>query len=211
MFTGLIERTGIVKSITTRGNYNVLTIGSEMASDNIQKGESICCDGVCLTVVTFTKDAFIVEVSQETSARSILNSYKVGSKINLERALHPNDRLGGHWVSGHVDCVGKVDYLKPVGESLELAVIFDSNFDLLVVEKGSIALNGVSLTVNAVRSGWVVVNLIPFTQGKTTLEQLRKEDPVNIEFDIIGKYIVKMNNKNQSPVLTKEKLTESGW
>jgi riboflavin synthase len=209
MFTGLIETVGTVTAVTARGNYRVLTVAARFDGDALQVGESIACDGACLTVTAFDNSGFSTEASQETAQRSIIKTYTVGSEINLERALQLGDRLGGHLVSGHVDDVGSVDYLRPVGESLELALEFDPRYDPLVIEKGSLAVNGVSLTINSVRSGWCSLNLIPLTAETTTLRRLAPGRPVNLEFDLIGKYVV----KSQAPAssLTKKKLLESGW
>lgn len=210
MFTGLIEAVGTLKHVGSRGNYRVLTITAPFAPE-LGDGESIACDGACLTVVDKRGDTFIVEVSQETSARTILDTYASGAKINLERAMRADSRLGGHMVAGHVDTTGTVEHLTPVGESLELAVAFDQQFDPYVIEKGSIAINGVSLTVNAVRPGWLTVNLIPYTVELTTLGHLKAGDRVNLEFDMIGKYIVKLSLSYQQRGLTLDKLRESGW
>jgi riboflavin synthase len=210
MFTGLIEAVGTLKHVGSRGNYQVLTIAVPFALE-LGDGESIACDGACLTVVGKRGDTFIVEVSQETSARTTLDTFGAGAKINLERAMRADSRLGGHMVAGHVDTTGTVEHLTPVGESLELAVAFDQQFDPYVIEKGSIAINGVSLTVNAVRQGWLTVNLIPYTVGLTTLCQLKAGDRVNLEFDMIGKYIVKLSLSYQQRGLTLDKLRESGW
>lgn len=210
MFTGLIEAVGTIQQIGSRGNYRVLTIVAPFA-DDLAGGESIACDGACLTVINKSKTTFTVEASQETGARTILGTYKVGSKINLERAVRADSRLGGHMVAGHVDTAGTVHCLKPIGESLELAITFDKNFDMYVIEKGSIAINGVSLTINAVEPGRFTVNLIPYTVGLTTLGELKSGDKVNLEFDMIGKYIVKMSQAYQQRGLTLDKLRESGW
>jgi riboflavin synthase len=211
MFTGLVETVGTIKRIRKRGNYQILTIASTFADDPITPGESIACDGACLTVVSIEQDSFVVEASQETAQRTILNTYAVGSRVNLERALKAGSRLGGHFVTGHIDDTGIVDNVRPVGESFELAITFDRKYDNLIVEKGSIAVNGVSLTVNDTRTGRFSVNLIPFTVKKTTLGRLKIGDTVNLEFDMIGKYVLKMNTINAHNTLTKEKLIESGW
>jgi riboflavin synthase len=163
-----------------------------------------------LTVVEFEKDRFSAEISQETAGRVDMTRFQTGCRLNLERAMRLGDRLGGHLVSGHIDTIGKVDCLKPVGQSLELAVQFDSRFDVLVIEKGSIAIDGVSLTINQCRTGWLTVNLIPHTSGKTTLSDLRAGNSVNLEYDLIGKYIIKSRPGN-SLGITEETLRGSGW
>jgi len=211
MFTGLIQSVGKLSALGTRSNYRILTIFSPLADDTVALGESIACDGACLTVVETKVGSFVAEASQETARRTILDDYRIGRRINLERALQIGDRLGGHFVMGHVDDVGRVDYLRRIGESLELAVSFDRRHDPLVIEKGSIAISGVSLTVNEVRPGWFSVNLIPHTAGETNLPALRAGERVNLEFDMIGKYILKSQGQATSGSLTLGKFTESGW
>jgi riboflavin synthase len=211
MFTGLIEATGVISRLRTRSNYRILTIASELTGKGLAPGESISCDGACLTVVSAGKDSFEVEASQETLRRTIAGAYTAGTRINLERALQVGSRLGGHFVSGHIDDTGTVDYVRSVGESRELAVRYDGRFDRLVVDKGSIAINGVSLTVNATRPGRFTVNLVPYTVNRTTLGSLKAGDGVNLEFDLIGKYILKLHGAGAASKLTREKLIESGW
>jgi riboflavin synthase len=211
VFTGIIEQIGYVRDLRSRGNYSVLTIEAAFHSGPPKVGESISCDGACLTVVSSEENSWVVEASQETAARTILSSYRIGSVINLERALRADGRLGGHFVTGHVDAVGEVLSARSVGESTEVTVTYDPGFDSLVVEKGSIAINGVSLTVNTVRKGSCSVNIIPFTMKETTSSQLRKGSRVNLEFDLIGKYILKNQKAPSAPRLTRRKLIESGW
>ena len=211
MFTGLIQDIGTIKRVSTRGNYRVLRVQYGFAGDTLQIGESISCDGACLTVTEYDDNSFTVEASQETASRTIIEGYRVGSMVNLERALKTGDRLGGHIVSGHVDDIGVVDHVRTVGESLELGFKFDYAYDSLVIEKGSVAVNGVSLTVNGVKPGWLSVNIIPHTVRSTTLGSLKKSDRVNLEFDMLGKYIAKLMTRDQAKGLTKDKLRESGW
>jgi len=211
MFTGLVESVGTIKQVQRHGEYRILFVASSLADDNLALGESIACDGACLTVVSASKSLFVVEASQETARYTILDKYAVGSRVNLERALKAGSRMGGHFVSGHVDDTGVVDYVRPVGQSLELAVRYDPRYDELVIDKGSIAVNGVSLTINASRPTWFSVNLIPFTVRETTLGQVKAGDSVNLEFDMIGKYVLKMKKSTEHTTLTKDKLIESGW
>ncbi len=211
MFTGLIETIGKVSRIRERGNYRVLTIASSFGEERMSIGDSICCDGACLTVTETTSGAFVVEASQETAARTILADYSVGAKINLERALRADARLGGHLVAGHVDDTGVVEKIRAIGESLELTIAYKPEYDPYVVEKGSIAVNGLSLTVNEVTSGRFTVNLIPQTLRMTTMAELTPGCRVNLEFDLIGKYIVKLSHAYQRSGITMDKLIESGW
>ncbi|MBD3401869.1 riboflavin synthase [candidate division GN15 bacterium] len=211
MFTGLIETVGTLSRIETRGNYRVLTVASSIPSEELTMGESIACDGACLTVTAIGREEFTVEASQETAARTIVGSYANGDRINLERALKLGSRLGGHMVAGHVDTQGSVDYLRPVGESLELAIRFDQQYDPLVIDKGSIAIDGVSLTINETRPGWCSVNLIPHTAQSTTLKESVSGRTINLEFDMVGKYILKATGYSKNKGLTIDKLLESGW
>ncbi len=211
MFTGLIQTIGTVRRITARGNYRILRVDATFDDEPVRMGESVCCDGACLTVTSCDNSTFDVDISQESLARTIAGEYRTGTRINLERAVKAGDRLGGHMVSGHVDDIGVVDYSKRVGESIELAIVFEGRYDTLVIEKGSVAINGVSLTVNKTRPGWLCVNIIPLTARMTNLGQVKKGDRVNLEFDMIGKYIAKMIDKDEKTNLTIEKLRESGW
>jgi len=211
MFTGIIQTIGTIRKLSRRGDYRVLTVASVLSHESLELGESIACDGVCLTVVSSTNTTFTIEASSETARRSILGAYREGSQINLERALQVGGRLGGHFVTGHIDDVGQIDYIKSVGESLELAVRFDTRFDPLVIEKGSIAINGLSLTVNEVASSRLSVNLIPHTVRETTIAKLKAADKVNLEFDMIGKYIARMKEGDSKGKLTTKKLIDSGW
>ncbi len=211
MFTGLIETVGTLQSFSSKNDYKVMQIHSDFSHTELELGESIACDGACLTVISFDKNSFTVEVSKETSERTIISQYKTGQQINLERAMKLGGRMGGHMVSGHIDCRGQIKSISPVGNSLEIYIAYDSNFDNLIIEKGSIAVNGVSLTINKVSSGNLSVNIIPHTEQKTTLSKLKQNDFVNLEFDMIGKYIAKAMHKNEKKSLTIDKLIESGW
>jgi len=210
MFSGLVETIGTVRSLSRRGTYYVMTVESSLPTSEVRKGESISCNGACLTVIDLENGRFTTELSQETAGRVDLGRYQIGCRINLERALRMGDRLGGHLVAGHIDTIGKVDYLKKIGQSLELAILFDTSYDALVIEKGSIAVDGVSLTVNQCRAGWLAVNLIPHTSGVTTLSDLKAGDSVNLEFDLVGKYLLKSQQKGSGGV-TEETLRGSGW
>ena len=211
MFTGLIESLGTLRRITRRGNYQVLTIEAPQMAGELKVGESVACDGACLTVISSSSKEFVVEASQETAARTILNRYQTGDRINLERAVRLGERLGGHMVSGHVDSVGRLERVRAVGESVELVVSFNQEFENLVIEKGSIAVNGISLTVNSVAHGRLSVNIIPHTAGATSVGKMREGQAVKLEFDIFGKYILNAAGTSGKHSLTREKLTESGW
>jgi len=201
MFTGIIETIGTVKKIRSRGNYKILTIAPDKLSDDMVLGESIAVD----------RDGFTVEASQETVRLTILKNYKTGDRVNLERALQPSGRLGGHFVNGHVDCTGKISGLEKIGDSIEMRVRFPESYDDFVVEKGSVAVNGISLTINRIDKDTFTVNLIPFTQGATTVSGFKEHDDVNLEFDILGKYVAKFIKRNGKSDIIMNKLIESGW
>lgn len=213
MFTGIIETVGKVIGITPRGNYKLFRIEPNKAFKNVVLGESIAVDGCCLTVTENDSQSFTVEASQETIKLSIAKEYRPNLKVNLERALIPSDRLGGHIVTGHVDCRGTITGLEKIGESLELTIKYPDEFDDLIVPKGSIAINGISLTVNDVGEHEFTVNLIPYTREGTTVGGFRTGDEVNLEFDLLGKYTARMlqkQGKNKSN-LSINKLIDAGW
>jgi len=211
MFTGIIESVGSIRKITTRENYLIFSIEHRFPLRELKIGQSVSCDGACLTLVSFDAKQFTVEVSQETIARTICRNYQKETCVNLERAVRAGDRLDGHFVTGHIDNIGTVSEIEKLGQSLGVTVKYDDDFDSLVVEKGSIALNGVSLTVNQTGNGWCTVNLIPYTIEHTNLKELKVNDGINIEFDLIGKYAVKNSLKQNHNLLTFAKLKESGW
>jgi len=211
MFTGIIETTGVIRKIVPKQNYLILTVAHAFPADDIKIGESIACDGICLTVISADKQQFIVEVSQETLSRTMAANYRERSIINLELALRAGDRFGGHYVTGHVDDTGSIDEIKTVGQSIILRIIFEMKYTNYVIDKGSITINGVSLTLNEVGPNWCSINLIPYTLEHTNLSKLQLNDKVNMEFDIIGKYAAKAAMTKPESRLSFAKLSESGW
>lgn len=197
MFTGLIESIGKVKSLLRRDRGAQLLIEQPSVASKTNLGDSIAVDGVCLTVSFKDKEVLAFDVSFESLKKTIIGEYRSGTLVNCESALRADGRFGGHILTGHIDTTGIVKRLEKIGEFVYLLSIgFDKLFDLFVVEKGSIAINGVSLTINEVSSGLVSMVLIPETIKNTNLNLLRVGDKVNIEFDIIGKYVVKYLSKN---------------
>jgi len=189
MFTGLIEGTGKLKTVEPRGKDMRLSIQASFDLEGFQTGESVAVDGVCLTVVSWQARAFTVDVSQETLSRSTLGQRSVGDEVNLERALRLGDRLGGHLVNGHVDGKARVMARKQRGDSLVFVFEVVAELGRYIIEKGSVAVNGVSLTVNRCDEQSFDVNIVPHTARVTTIGSLRVGDEVNIEVDIIGKYV----------------------
>ena len=192
MFTGLVQGMGRVEAVEARGAETRLKIRALFELPSIVLGESIAVNGACLTVETFGPNWFTVYASAETLAHTSLGSLKTGGVVNLERALALGDRLGGHLVSGHVDCLATVADIKPAGESRIYTLAFPAEHGPLVVPKGSIALDGISLTVNDCGPEHLSVNIIPATQRETTISAWMPGTRVNMETDLIGKYVRNM-------------------
>lgn len=211
MFTGLIEDIGIIEKLTSRGNYSILTIKSLLVDDSFSIGDSVAIDGACLTAVSIQPGRFVVEASQETLKLTTIDGYMPNTRVNLERALVVGDRLGGHFVSGHIDDRGRVVSSCIEGESIVLTIEFDSGYDNLVAAKGSVAINGVSLTINRVGKGWLNVNLIPHTLANTTLGDLSEDCSVNIEFDLLARYAARDRETRESGNLSMHDLIEKGF
>lgn len=192
MFTGIVEDIGKVRDIQKRGKENVFTFEvSKIDVSEVDLGDSITVNGACLTVTSKGKNTFTVDASHETLARTNLGGLKPGGRVNLERALKVGDKLGGHIVNGHVDGVGKVKSTKKQGGSVEFRFSVPDELSKYIVEKGSVAVDGVSLTVNEAEGSEFTVNIIPYTLEETTFGGLKTGSPVNIECDIIGKYVEK--------------------
>ncbi|MDP1826117.1 MAG: riboflavin synthase [Archangium sp.] len=206
MFTGLVTDLGTVERIAA-GPVTELWIASSYPGD-FQPGESIACDGVCLTVVGFKGQSFKVQAAPETLRRSTLGSWTVGTRVNLERALRMGDRLGGHWVQGHVDGVATVLETRPEGGSWVMAFTLPVELAPFFVEKGSVCIDGVSLTLTSVGPERFGVMLIPETQQRTSLGKKQPGQKVNLEADIIGKYVARMMGGRGG--LTVEQLKAAG-
>ena len=189
MFTGLINGQGDILSLRSNGKETRLTIEARYALESIQLGESIAVNGTCLTVESFEYRTFTAYASAETMNRTALGQLKTGSRVNLERALAVGDRLGGHIVSGHVDCVAHVLSVRQVGESRCIRLRFPEEFASEIVPKGSVALDGISLTINVCGHDFLEVNVIPETWRVTTVAGWKPGTAVNLETDIIGKYV----------------------
>lgn len=193
MFTGIIEDRGTVTEIKRRAKESALTFRvNRIDPREIVMGESIAVNGACLTVTSLEGDTFTVDASRETLSRTSLGKLRVGSMVNLERSLRVGDRMGGHMVSGHVDGIGSVKSKMKRGGSVEFRFTAPEQIMKYIVEKGSVAIDGVSLTVNTVEGGEFTVNIIPYTLAETTFGALRAGKPVNIECDMIGKYVEKL-------------------
>ena len=213
MFTGIIEDVGVVKGLRKSGAISIFTVETELDIKDTKLGDSISVNGVCLTVVEIKDDSFSVEASPETLSRSTLKDTMIHTPVNLERALSVGGRLGGHIVQGHVDGVGKVTKIEKDADNLIIEITPPESVMRYVVDKGSIAVDGISLTVNSIAENSFTINIISHTVEKTTLSKIKVGDEVNIEADIIGKYVEKYLSKGsvKSGGLTLEKLSEEGY
>jgi riboflavin synthase len=198
MFTGLVEGIGKVKGINRMGEDMVLTLIPLFDMADAKVGDSVSVSGVCLTVTRISGQGFSVDVSAETLSRSTLHHLRQGGEVNLERALRVTDRLGGHLVLGHVDGVGRVLSREQKQRSWVLRIGLEPGLSRYIIEKGSIAVDGVSLTVNQCDEKGFEVNIIPQTGRETTILQKRVGDLVNVETDLIGKYVEKFFTKQKS-------------
>lgn len=197
MFTGIVTDIGTVIARETRGDTH-FRIRTRYETASIDIGASIACAGVCLTVVQKGADWFAVDVSAESLSRTTLGDWKDGSTINLERSLKVGDELGGHIVSGHVDGVGDVVATRSEGDSLRIDFRAPANLAGFIAEKGSITIDGASLTVNGVDDAVFGVNLIPHTQQVTTLGRLQAGDKVNLEIDVLARYVARLQQWSKS-------------
>lgn len=208
MFTGIIEDQGIIIKIAKLAQAARLSIESKLPLQEFTLGDSIAVDGVCLTVTTLTDKEFIADVSPETLKRTTLGTKRQGSRVNLERALKLSDRLGGHLVTGHIDGIAVIKSITPVSNAKQIDFSAPGHILRGLVEKGSVAIDGISLTVNQCTDSGFNVMIIPFTASHTTLEQKKPGDKVNIENDLIGKYVEKflLNKSVTSGTITAEVL-----
>jgi len=200
MFTGIIEETGIIKSIRTEGRSARITISAEKVLEDMKVGDSINTNGVCLTVTEFSYSAFTIDVMPETMQRTTFAKLRSGSRVNLERALRLTDRLGGHIVSGHIDGTGILEKIREDENAVWLSVSSEPGILRYIVEKGSVAIDGISLTVVKVSQRSFEVSIIPHTQTETAILLKKTGDTVNIECDIIGKYVEKLSSKKSDKV-----------
>jgi riboflavin synthase len=190
MFTGIIKEIGKVSRISGLGGIYKLSIEAKDMAAGSSIGDSVSVNGVCLTFTGKDKNILDFDVMGETYKRTAISKLRIGELVNLEGALRAGDPLGGHYVTGHVDCVGRIRDIKHTGDDYSIEVAFPTEYKKFVVEKGSISLDGISLTVGKISSSSAVVHVIPHTLKVTTLGSKRSGDEVNIEFDIIGKYVI---------------------
>lgn len=215
MFTGIIEEIGIIKNVKKNNKSSIITIQGKRIFEDINIGDSISVNGVCLTVTTFSNEIFTADVMNETLSRSSLSSLQNGSYVNLERAMSASGRFGGHIVSGHIDGTGKIIKIKRDDNAIWYTVTVEDNLIKYIVEKGSIAIDGISLTVVNVNENSFSVSIIPHTSQETILSNRLVGDIVNIENDIIGKYVEKLitfeKNKKDESNITMDFLINNGF
>lgn len=218
MFTGIVEEIGSIKGISKGANSAVLTLSAKKVLEDVNLGDSIAVNGVCLTVISYRQDEFTVDVMHETMDRSSLSSLKAGSKVNLERAMIANGRFGGHIVSGHIDGTGKIVSVKKDDNAIWYQISADKKILKYIIEKGSITIDGISLTVARVTDRDFSVSIIPHTLENTILAYKSEGHIVNLENDCIAKYVEKLMNfgnldskQENKHEITREFLLKNGF
>lgn len=192
MFTGIIEERGRIRSLTLAGTSGKISIQAKKVLEGTNIGDSIAVNGICLTVTALQADGFTADVMAETVRRSSLGVCRTGDRVNLERAMAADGRFGGHLVSGHIDGTGTIRSLRREDNAVWVTVETTEDIQELIVEKGSVCIDGISLTVASVEDGAFQVSVIPHTGEETTLLKKRPGDPVNLETDLVGKYVKKL-------------------
>lgn len=215
MFTGIIEELGTVKSLNMSGNSGSINIKAHKVLEKTQIGDSIAVNGICLTVTSLQPDGFTADVMAETVRRSSLGSAKAGDKVNLERAMSAEGRFGGHIVSGHIDGTGTIMEYRKEENAVWVTIGTSAEILELIVEKGSICIDGISLTVAAVSDSDFSVSIIPHTGEETTLLKKKPGDKVNLENDVVGKYVQKLlglkSPEKKESTLTMDMLRDYGF
>ncbi len=216
MFTGIIQEIGVLKErISTNDKYQLIIEGKKVLN-NLHKGDSIAVNGVCLTVVNFNKESFSADIMPETLRATNLGRLKKGARVNLEQAVRADGFFGGHLVAGHVEDIGSVKKITPEKNARVVEITVNPELTKFMVDKGSIALNGVSLTIMQVFKDFLSVSLIPETWNNTNLKGIKVGDEINIETDLIAKYVVKMMEKGniagyKKTGIDKNLLKENGF
>lgn len=211
MFTGIIEEIGIIKDFSKNGTDAVITVDCSKVLEGTKIGDSIAIDGVCQTVTKLSAKSFSAQVSSETLNVTTFSNLKSGHKVNLERALTLSSRLGGHIVSGHIDGLGKVKNIQKSGEFYNLKIEVEKSISKYIAKKGSVTINGISLTIADMVSNEFSIAVIPHTFENTNLKDLKINGFVNIEVDILAKYVEKFLLTNNNSVLDKDFLKENGF
>ncbi len=192
MFTGLIQDVGVIKAIDNGSDDLRIEIEVSLDVTKVQVGASISCSGCCLTVVGKSKNSLFFDVSKETLGKTVIGSWRVMSRVNIEPSLKLGDEMGGHIVSGHIDTVTNIISIEPQGESKKIRIAIPEGYAGYIAQKGSIAVDGISLTVNDVSDDYFEVNIIPHTWEHTTLSDRKAGDNINIEIDMLARYVARM-------------------
>ncbi|MCX8110093.1 MAG: riboflavin synthase [Syntrophorhabdaceae bacterium] len=211
MFTGIIEDIGEITAINRSGGRWEFSIKTRLLKEDIKEGDSICVDGVCLTVTRLTSTNFYADASLETINVTTLGKKSVGERVNLERAMGAGSRFGGHFVTGHVDCIGTVRKKDPAGDSIRLSIEVPEDISRFIVKKGSVSIDGISLTVNSKDVNIFTVNIIPYTFMRTTIGEKEVGSRVNIETDIIGKYVESFLERTEKKGIDMDFLYKHGY
>jgi riboflavin synthase len=212
MFTGLVQQVGRLSARTRVGDgWSLEVAHAPWADEPLAMGESVAVQGACLTVARLAPGVFGADLLDETLSRTALGALASGAAVNLERALRPTDRLGGHLVSGHVDEAGRITAIEPRGRDWRVRVSISAAAARLTVEKGSVALDGISLTVAAIGDDWFEVHIIPHTWQATSLPERKVGDAVNIETDVLGKHVARLLRAEAPRGLTLAKLQQAGF
>jgi riboflavin synthase len=216
MFTGIIEAVGTLKAITPKGEDISVTVDAgKLDMGDVKLGDSIATNGVCLTVVAFTDSSYQADLSLETLKKTGFANYSVGDKVNLEKAMLPTTRFGGHIVSGHVDGVGEIVDRQQVGRAVEYWVQMPSEITKYIAQKGSITVDGISLTVNDLRKDEFKLTIVPHTSEETTIDQFQVGRKVNLEVDVMARYMERLlqaqTHSEPESRLTMEFLQQNGF
>ncbi|EKO3427381.1 riboflavin synthase [Vibrio fluvialis] len=216
MFTGIVEAVGTLTAITPKGEDITISVDAgKLDMGDVKLGDSIATNGVCLTVVEFNSHSYSADLSLETLKKSGFADYKVGDKVNLEKAMLPTTRFGGHIVSGHVDGVGEIVERNPVGRAIEFWVAIPAELSKYVAEKGSITVDGISLTVNDLRKNAFKLTIVPHTTQETTIDHFQVGRKVNLEVDVLARYLERLLNggRDEQPEsrITMEFLQQNGF
>ncbi len=211
MFTGIIEDTGTIETIGKGSGSWVFVIRTSFEPGSVREGDSICVDGVCLTATAVGKGTFSVDASLETLRLTTLKDKATGQKVNLERAMTMEGRFGGHIVTGHADGVGTISDIRKEGDSIKITIEVPREIGQFIVKKGSVAIDGISLTVNEQSDNKFTINIIPYTASRTTILEKNLRDKINIETDIIGKYVESFLAKREGKGIDLDFLSRHGF
>lgn len=214
MFTGIIEEIGIVEKITPISGGITIKIKAEKILGDIAVNDSVCIDGVCLTVIKFDKNSFWADAVGATLEKTTFNKVKAETSVNLERSVKLSDRLGGHLVQGHVNGIGTISEIKKLGENYLVKILIPDELEKYLIKEGSIAINGISLTIADLDSNEISISVIPHTWQNTNLKDKKVNEKVNVEIDILAKYVEKLlakNNNNPDTNITEGWLKELGY